>query len=198
VVAVSDLGPVDTSAYLEVIPGELAYLEVVPNEIAVGMNDTVQFTVFGYDADSNETEVGAITWDALGRVGDIDIAGQFIAAMPGRGKITAISSINSISDTSDFIDVEELYLTSIPLGNRSIRPLEQNSAVLAFQIKNYFDTDKNVSALSVNDANSGAGSDIQLRDNIDSLALYIDSDNDSTLTLADSLIAVTCHWLSIP
>jgi len=189
--AVSSIdGVADTNSIVIVNSGELVYLEITPDEISVGMGDTVQFTAVGYDADSNVTDIGTISWDALGRVGDIDPAGSFIAAIPGRAKITAISSINNVTDTSGFIDVEELYVTSIPLGSQFIRPADQDISVLAFRVVNYFDTDKNITALSLHDACRGYGSELELRTNIDSLSLFMDADHDSVLSPADSLIAV--------
>ncbi|MBD3404116.1 hypothetical protein GF420_14590, partial [candidate division GN15 bacterium] len=189
VVAASDLGPVDTTQSLEVVAGGLARLEITPAAPAVGIGDTIQFDVIGLDADDNETDAGEISWDALGRIGDIDSTGLFVATAAGKGKVTAVSSLNGITDTSDFIDVDEVYVSPIPLGTSTIRPGATRVALMTLSVYNYFDTDKTITGLTVRDASAGTGTPAQLLSNIDSLAVYLDKDNDSLLSEPDSVLA---------
>jgi len=189
VVAVKGGGEADTTGVITCIAGEIVYLTISPDSIDVGSGDLVQFTVNGYDVDSNLTDVGTITWKALGRSGSIDSTGLFIAGRPGRAKVIATSSIGALTDTTGFIDIEELYLTTISLGNEAVRPAQNNIAMLAFRIENYFDIDKAIEGITLRDLSSGAGNSTELLSNIDSVFIYYDKDNDSFLTVSDSLVA---------
>ncbi len=53
VVARSDLGLVDTTALLAVIPGAIARLKVTPDSVQITIAKTGQFTAIAFDADSN-------------------------------------------------------------------------------------------------------------------------------------------------
>ncbi len=189
VTVTSDLGPVDTSAYLEVIPGDLAILSVSPDSARVGVGDTVLFSAVGHDADANVTDYGSLTWKAIGRVGDVDASGMFIADKPGAGRVAATSSIAALADTSAIIDVEELVITPIALGNTTISPGQSSALVMAFRIENYFDSAKTLTQVTVRDASQGAGDADDLLTNIETASLYLDVDNDSLLSASDSLIA---------
>ncbi len=189
----SDLGPVDTSAYLEVTPGGLTTLAVSPDSIIVGVGDTVLFTAVGRDADANVADYGTLTWKSIGRIGNVDASGMFIAASPGAGRVAATSSIAALADTSAIIDVEELVVTSIALGNTTISPGQYSAPVMAFRVENYFDSAKSLTQLTVRDASHGAGDATDLLTNIETASLYIDTDNDSLLSAGDSLIAATIY-----
>ncbi|MCP4566355.1 MAG: hypothetical protein GY841_02110, partial [FCB group bacterium] len=190
VVVSSSLGPVDTNTYLEVIPGELAALVVDPDETSVRIGDSIQFTADGYDTDGNLADVGILDWSALGRVGDIDTDGLFIASAAGIGKVAASSSINSISDTTGYFYIEEIVLTTISVGNNNVRPSQQHAANLAFRLDNYFSVNKNITGLTVHDISRGVGDAVEVAGNIDSVAIYRDIDDDSLLTPADRLLAI--------
>jgi uncharacterized repeat protein (TIGR01451 family) len=62
VVAVSSEGPVDTTSYLEVVPGRPASVDVVPAEAVAVEGSSYQFAANAYDADGNL--VGDRTADA--------------------------------------------------------------------------------------------------------------------------------------
>jgi parallel beta-helix repeat protein len=187
-VAESDLGPTDTTASLEVVPGGLQRLEIAPPSIAVRIGDTVQFTITGYDADSNATDVGSIDWRALGRVGTINDSGLFVATSAGKGKVAAVSSLAGVADTSDFVDVDEIVVSAIALGSSYVRPGEIRAPLLSLSFHNYFADDRAITGLMVRDATRGPGSAAERLTNIDSVAVYLDSDSDSLLTPADSLL----------
>lgn len=186
-------GVTDTNEVVVVTPGVLARLEISPDTFSVRMYDTIQFTVTGYDAKDNLTSAGDITWKMLGRVGKVDSTGQFIAVKPGAGRVTAVSSINDVADSSGYIEVEELYVSTVPLGTKYIHPERDSIVTLAFRLDNYFDENKTVTGLTLRDANRGAGNQAQRLTNVDSVSLYLDRDNDSTLTGADSLLAITAY-----
>ncbi len=189
----SDLGVTDSSAYLEVVSGELVRIVVSPDTAAVSLGDSVQFSVTGYDADSNVTSAGEITWRSVGRIGSIDTTGLFIASRPGNGQIRATSNIRDIADSSGTIQVDELHLTTIALGQSRLRPNQADAVVLAFRIENYFDHAKTVTDLTVRDASRGVGTAEQRLSNVDSIALYLDIDNDSLLSGSDSLLVTAVY-----
>ncbi len=182
-------GLADTTGTITVVPGILDHIIISPDTANVGMGDSIQFVVDGYDADSNITGVGTLTWKALGRCGTVDSTGLYIATRPGRSKVTVTSSINALVDTTGYIDVEELYLTTISLGNNSGHPMQRDIPVLAFRIDNYFDVEKSIQSISLRDNSRGAGSPAEIMANIDSIYFYYDIDNDSMLTGLDSLLA---------
>jgi len=192
-VAASGAGLNDTVGPITVTPGILNYLVIAPDTINVGIGDSVQFAVSGYDADSNATVFGNIAWTALGRVGSITTDGLFHATAVGRAKVSAVSDINDVTDTTGYIDVEELYVSTIPLGTRNGNPGENDLTVLTITIDNYFDEDKTLTGLTLHDASTGAGTPTELLGNIDQAALYLDMDDDSTLTAGDSLLTSAAY-----
>ncbi|MFH2037183.1 MAG: hypothetical protein ABIJ45_12330 [Candidatus Zixiibacteriota bacterium] len=171
----------------------LDYIVISPNTMNINRGDTVQFSITGFDADSNPAYPGTITWKALGRCGTINSSGLYVATNPGRSLVTAVSSLNAITDTSGYINVEELYLTTISLGNEVIRPNNTTTPVMALRIDNYFDSSKTINGFTFRDLSRGLGSSAQLLSNVDSLSLYYDIDNDSILSPTDSLI-VTAEY----
>ncbi|MDD4052880.1 MAG: right-handed parallel beta-helix repeat-containing protein, partial [candidate division Zixibacteria bacterium] len=58
VVAVSDLGPIDTSAYLQVTPGRLVELIISPDSVEVTADDRIVFSAVGIDYMGNPATVG--------------------------------------------------------------------------------------------------------------------------------------------
>jgi len=182
-------GLVDTNTLVTVIPGTLVRLVISPDLAVVNMSDSIQFTAVGYDADSNLTNIGDLTWKVVGRVGDIDNAGLFIADRPGTGLISSVSSINDITDTTGFIDVEELYISVVPMGTGTAAPSQADAPVLTFRIDNYYDEAKSVTAFTVRDASRGEGDAADKITNVDSVAVYLDTDNDSLLSGGDVLLA---------
>ncbi len=189
-VVVTGGGLCDTTGEITVNPGILAQIIISPDTITVGLNDTVQYSLAGYDAKMNETDPGTITWDALGRSGVIDNDGLFISSSIGRARITALSSFKFLVDTSGFVDVEEILVSSIPLGNSTVSPGYDSAAVLAFHIHNWFDDARALSGLTIRDNSEGYGSFAERLKNVDSVGLYYDKDNDSLFNAADSLVAI--------
>ncbi|MBN1213647.1 MAG: right-handed parallel beta-helix repeat-containing protein, partial [candidate division Zixibacteria bacterium] len=179
----------DTVGPITVTAGEIVRIEITPDVAAVRLGDSINFTAVGYDTDDNPVDAGEITWHLLGRVGDIDSTGLFIADRPGTGRVTAVSSINDITDSSGYIEVEELYVSTVPQGMSFARPHQDALAILTFRIDNYFSEDKTITGLTLRDASRGTGLEADRLGNIDSIAVYLDVDADSTLTVADSLIA---------
>lgn len=179
----------DTTGDITVTSGQLTQIEISPDSIDIGLGDTVQFSASGYDAGMNEVDPGDLTWSVLGRVGTIDSDGKFISNATGSARVAVTSSLDAVTDTSGFIDVEELLVSSIPLGFQIVNPGEDSTAVLAFRIHNYFDEDKSITSMTVRDHSQGYGSVEQRITNVDSVALYLDLDNDSLFSASDSLIS---------
>ncbi|MEW5995023.1 MAG: hypothetical protein AB1744_11595, partial [Candidatus Zixiibacteriota bacterium] len=87
--------------------------------------------------------------------------------------------------------VNELYLSTIPLGMAYVNPNQSVSAILAFRIDNSFAVNKSIESVRLRHASRGNGTPAELLTNVDSIALYLDLDNDSALTISDSLVATT-------
>ncbi|MBD3257887.1 hypothetical protein GF377_05595, partial [candidate division GN15 bacterium] len=184
-------GLTDTTTELTVTPGTLVRMEVSPDVADVRVGDSIQFVATGYDAEDNITPVGFIAWDLLGRVGTLDLDGLFVAEAPGSGQVTAASSLAAVEDTSGLIDVEELLVTAIPLGTQTAVSNQADVPVIGLRIQNYFDTPRELTGVRVRDVSRGAGTAGQIRANAASLSLYLDANNDSLLTIDDSLLAQT-------
>ncbi|MEW6051765.1 MAG: right-handed parallel beta-helix repeat-containing protein [Candidatus Zixiibacteriota bacterium] len=182
---------VDSSGPIQVTPGQLSSIHVVPDSVTVGIGDTVYFTAIGLDSAGNVTDPGVVTWLALGRVGNIDADGRYIAEAPGTGAVSATNSIAGIADTTGSLRVEELFFSTIPLGDGTIRPNGDATTVQAFRLENYYATTKTVTSIAVNDLSSGAGSSAQLAANMTTASVYADLNSDSTLTGVDSLLGTT-------
>jgi len=189
IIAESNLGPVDTSVYLEVTPGEIVSLVISPDSAVVGLGDSLQFTASGLDSDANSAAIGDLTWSAMGRSGYITDSGLFVATRPGAARVTASSSINGTADTSDVVTVEELFLTTIPLGNAVVLPGESFVPVHAFRLENFYNETKSVTGIAVNSDFRGPGVESERFGNVDSVMVYRDADHDSLLTPTDSLLA---------
>lgn len=178
----------DTSDIITVIGRTLASLLVVPDSVAIGIGDTVLFSVIGLDSLGSTTDPGVITWRALGRAGTIDASGRYIANVPGVAAVSAFNQLANIADTAA-LRVEELYFSTIPLGDRTIRPAGGEAPIAEFRIDNYFSNSKTITAVSVRDLSRGAGSAAELAANMTSVRIYVDRDGDSLLTGSDSLLA---------
>jgi hypothetical protein len=187
-VVVTAAGLADTSGQVKVVAGTLASLRIEPDSIAVNIGDTIQFAAIGLDIYGNATDPGTITWKALGRVGTIDAGGLYIAQAPGLGAVTAENQSAHLADTTGELRVEELYYSTIPLGNTHIRPDGDEATVAEFRLDNYFSETKTVTSISVRDLCSGSGTAEQLAANMSAARLYLDTDADSIRTAADSLL----------
>ena len=178
----------DTTGTFTVTGGELASIEITPDSVRVGLGDVVQFTTTGYDSDGNEVDAGTITWDLVGWNGELDVDGRFTATRPGIARVAALSSINSLTDSTLLIAVDELLLTTLPIGDFEITPGGESSSLLTFRLDNYFDEAKTVNAIACRLALSGAGSADEMRGNIATVRLYQDADADSALSDGDVLL----------
>lgn len=191
------VGLVDSSSHVTVEAGQLASIRIVPDSLQIRIGDTVQFTAVGLDSAGNETDPGTVIWRSLHRVGTIDATGRYIAIGPGDGFISAVNQTAGVADTAD-LRVQELYLSTIPIGNRMLRPSGDESPVAAFRLDNYFSVPKSLVGVAVRDLSSGAGSSEELLANSSVIRLYVDADNDSTLSGADSLLSETSYASTEP
>ncbi len=105
VTAVSSLGPVDTSAYLQILPGIVTSLEIGPDSIAVTTDSVVTFVATGFDADGNTTSAGQLNWTVVGDIGDISSGGVFTPLVTGTGQIAVYNAIQDVSDTNALVTV---------------------------------------------------------------------------------------------
>jgi len=186
-------GIIDSSGAINVVAGPLKRIRVIPDSVAVGIGDTVLFTAIGLDSAGNTTDPGVISWKALGRIGAIDSTGKYIATAPGVGAVSVSNQLTGIADTTASLRVEELYFTTIPLGNGVIHPAGDETAVAEFRIDNYFASAKTITSVSVRDLSTGAGTANELAGNMATARIYFDRDNDSALTETDSLLAETAY-----
>ena len=182
-------GITDTNEIIIISSGSLDQIVIMPDSALLRIGDTLRFTAAGYDALYNPTDPGSLVWGVIGNIGTIDGSGLFHAASSGIGKITARCSACNISDTSGTIVVEALNISSIPLGNRIVHPGQSLVPALAFRIDNYFGEDWYISGITLHDITGGIGTPDQKLTNIDTVSLFYDIDNDSLLSISDSLIA---------
>jgi len=191
IVATSSVGRItDTNRTVIVEAGAAASFTISPDTAIVGLNDTIQFAVVATDAADVDIAVSDVVWTALGWVGDVDSTGKFVPKSPGFGRMIASSEMLGLADTSDAIFVEALDVSAISLGTSYARPDQTQVPLLAFRIKNYFVESKEISGITVRTAFTGAGTDAQMRGNVDSLGLYRDTDGDSLLTALDDLVGM--------
>jgi len=136
---------------------------------------------------------------ALGILGSLVflVSGPDVVASELTNNTVTENSSISVTVTVDTIDVDVLLLSVIPLGIDYVYPGESASLLLGFRIQNYFLTDKSIESVTLRDASRGAGTSPELLTNIDSIAIYLDVDNDSLLTVADSILAITSYDTSI-
>lgn len=188
IVGAYSVGIGDTTGTITCLAGELARLDINPDSIDLRIGDTVRFTASGYDSDGNSADEGTLSWRLRGRVGQIDNLALLTADHPGRAYVIVSSDINGVSDTTQWLSVDELYLSTISLGNNKAWPGQWGDLSLAFRIDNYFDVAKSIDGISLRQATRGPGTILQRLSNIDSVALWLDLNNDSLLTGSDSLI----------
>jgi len=188
-IVVSGGGLADTSGTIEVTSGGLSQVVIAPDSIRVGIGDTVQFTVTGYDSETNETDAGEISWKLVGRNGTIDADGLFVATRTGMAAVAATSSIGGIADTTVMLAVEELLLTTIPLGNSVAYAGQTTAPLLSYRLDNYFDNARTIDKFTFRTNLGGPGTNTQKLTNVESLLLYLDADDDSLLSGSDSLLA---------
>jgi hypothetical protein len=186
----SSIGGVsDTNRVVTVLPSSLAILVVTPDTASVKVTGNRQFLASGFDADYAPVEAGPLDWEVLGGVGEIGSTGMFTATSPGVGYVTATSALNGISDTTNMIVVEVPTVEEIPLGNMTVHAGDAISPVLAFRVSNSFNGAETVESITVRDASRGYGTAAQVRSNVDSLTLYVDSNGNSRLDPSDGRIA---------
>lgn len=181
-------GLADTTGAIKVVAGALQGISVEPDSVIVGIGDLVQFTVAGHDASGNESSAGDISWKLLGRTGYIDAGGLFTATRAGLARVAATSDAG-VADTTDILAVEEVVLTTIPVGNNTVAPGAATSSLLSFGLDNFFDDTKTVTGLDIYLNITGPGLPAQRLTNVDSVMLYLDADHDSLLTGVDQLLA---------
>lgn len=184
-------GMVDSSGLIVVVAGPLVSIRVEPDTVAVRIGDTVLFTAIGLDSLGNTTDPGVVSWKALGRIGAIDATGRYVATAPGVGAVSVSNLTAGIADTTASLRVEELYLSTIAIGNGVIHPGGDEAPVAAFRIDNFYSVGKTVTSISVRDLSSGAGTEDELVSNMAKARIYTDRDHDSTLSAADSLLVET-------
>jgi len=190
VAATSDIGGVsDTNSVVTVLSNNLAYLLVTPDTASVKVSGNVTFIASGFDAGYDPVVPGPLDWEVLGGIGSISSSGQFTASAPGVGYIAATSSITGASDTTNMIVVEVPTAEEIPLGSRAVSAGDVMSPLLAFRVSNSFNGAEGIESISVRDASSGTGTGSQVRTNIDTLDIYVDSNGNSVLDGADTWIA---------
>lgn len=144
IVAVSDLGPVDTSAYLEVTPGQLASLEINPDADTISADSTRQFTASGFDADGNSvTELGTISWEVLDGIGTINATGLFDAVEAGYGFVNVTSSLGpaTTTDTIFVIPGSPSWIEVLPEENLAVQDLPCQYSLEVYDADNNFISD---------------------------------------------------------
>lgn len=190
--ATSDLGGVgDTNRVVSVLSSDLAYLLVTPDTASVRVSGTVQFVVSGFDAGYEPVSAGPVDWDVLGGIGSINSTGEFAATSPGVGYITAASSMTGASDTTNMIVVEVPTAEEIPLGDRIVHAGDIMSSLLTFRLANSFNGAESVESITVRDASRGEGTAAQVRNNVDSLDVFVDSNGNAALDGSDTWLAAS-------
>ncbi|MFH1314564.1 MAG: right-handed parallel beta-helix repeat-containing protein [Candidatus Eisenbacteria bacterium] len=181
----------DTNRVVTVLPSGLKMLVVTPDTATVKIAGSVQFAATGFDENFQPVAVGDLTWQVLGGIGSIDQSGDFVASTTGVGYIAATSSVGGVGDTTSMIIVEVPTISEVPLGNNFARAGQTRVPVLGFKISNAFDGPEQLDGITLRDASHGTGSAGQILSNIDSLALYIDSNSSGGLDPSDAFIAGT-------
>ncbi len=187
----SIFGLVDTTGPIEVTPGSLVQLAVLPDTATTRIGDSVQYNVIGRDAAYNQASVGTLSWEVQYGKGTINDSGLFVAGQSGSEKIIATSSIGGITDTSGILTIEALGITAIPIGTGRVNPGQTGNTILSFSLENNFATDKQLTGLAFRSHSRGAGTAAQILAEINSIAVYMDTNGDSTLDPNDSLIAAS-------
>lgn len=181
----------DTNSIVTVTSSSLRTLVVTPDTASLSVGGSALFEATGFDQNYEPASVGELSWEVIGDIGSIDESGHFIAHQAGFGKITVTSSINNVSDTTDFIIVDVPTVTAIPLGAITARPMTSGAPVLGFKISNAFDEAKSIQSITINNSSRGAGNESQILSNLQGVSLSIDTNNDEVLDSGDSVIAVS-------
>ncbi len=198
VAATSSIGALaDTNRVVTVLSNNLVYLLVTPDTASVRVSGDVQFIASGFDAVYEPVSPGALDWEVLGGIGQITSSGEFTALAPGVGYIAATSPITGAGDTTGMIVVEVPTADEIPIGNHMVNAGDAMSPMLALRISNAFNGAESIASISVRDASSGAGTQTQVRTNIDTLDIYVDANGNSVLDGADTWIAAGAFTASI-
>ncbi|MCK5125840.1 MAG: right-handed parallel beta-helix repeat-containing protein [candidate division Zixibacteria bacterium] len=187
-IAVSGAGLVDTTNEITVTPGTLNQIVITPNTATVGVGDSITFTASGRDSDNNSTGYGTLSWQVLGRVGAITSGGLFVADGPGVCSVMVTSQPSGLIAISSTITIEALYAVSLPRTSGIIKPGVSLATIQAVHIDNYYSVDKSLSSIEFHDISNGIGNTTELLSNIDNINLYLDTNDDSLLTLSDSLV----------
>lgn len=191
IIVTSSIGGVtDTNAAVVIAPGLLERLVISPESDTIQLGDTIQFLVEGYDQTFSPAATGTITWEVNNGIGTIDDAGLFVASAAGLGSVSATSDLG-ITETSGDILVEALHAVAVPLGTVTANPGATLVPVMAVRISNSFATPRFLTGLDLRLLPRGAGNSSQLLGNVQAMSLYWDADNDSLLSVNDSLLATT-------
>jgi hypothetical protein len=139
----------DTTGLIIVRVGMLRTLMIAPNETTITADDSLQFTVTGYDADNNITPVvGTLTWGGGAGIGAINsVSGLFTARHTGVDSITVVSSIGGVTDRTGRITVRHGMVTRVELTPWADTLLADNSRNFTFTA---FDADSN--SWNINDS----------------------------------------------
>lgn len=105
VIAVSDFGPCDTSAFLQITAGRLTQLTISPDTAVLTIDDGLNFTAAGVDYLGNSTSTGTLFWEVIGDIGNINSLGAFMATGVGTGRIAVRSAIGDVVDTNGLVTV---------------------------------------------------------------------------------------------
>jgi hypothetical protein len=127
----SDIGPIDVSDTITIIPGDPSYIDVVPDENLIAEGETYPFTALQYDSDSNliMNITSTSTWTTTDASGSVSVTGLFTAGnvpSPPTYYVKAVesgladsSSITVLSSGSlDYVRIEREDGT--PFGDTSL------------------------------------------------------------------------------
>ena len=189
-------GVADTNSAIVISAGILDRLVITPNDSTIEIGDSVQFIAEGYDQMFNPAAMGTLTWSVNGSIGSIDSTGLFVATGYGAGSVTVSSDIG-VSKTSGAIVVEALLASTISIGTMSAYPGGPEISALALRIDNSFASTRYLTGVTLRSVSRGAGTPAEILSNLQALSLYLDMDNDSLLSIGDSLLATTASPASV-
>ncbi len=144
VVAISDLGPVDTSAYLEVVAGQLDSIVISPQIDTLSADSSVQFSVSGFDADGNDVvAMGNLTWEVIRGIGTIDNSGLFEATKADYGYIKVTSDLGPTSTSEKIVVIpgRAVYLNVLPEENLAEQGSSTQYSAKAYDVDSNFVSD---------------------------------------------------------
>ncbi|HUU44748.1 MAG TPA: hypothetical protein VM118_03355, partial [Acidobacteriota bacterium] len=179
----------DTNRAVVVTATDLTRLIVSPDTASVTVGSSLGFTASGYTSAFESVTAGKVTWEVLGGIGTIDADGSFTATNRGTGRIAATRTVDGVTDTSGMIVVDILTVANVPLGSQFVHAGQTNAPLLAFAVENHFATAKGIVGLTLHDVSRGFGTASQIRSNIDSVLLYVDSDANGMVGPSDVRLA---------